>query len=209
MWYVVIFIFSLLLDQLTKLLACYYAGGVDGVTVKTVIDGFLEFTYYENRDGMMGIFDKIVSPEYMFIISTSIILIGIFIYIAVSKNRSKWRNVTLALILAGAFGNFIDRIINFGDGAYVRDMIHVIIEIKGVEYFPYIFNVADVSLVVGACMLMFDLLFLDKDAVFRFKKKEQPSKEEGESVDVADETLEENKGNLKNKDELLEKGDIN
>jgi lipoprotein signal peptidase len=173
MWYVVIFIFSLLLDQLTKLLACYYAGGVDGVTVKTVIDGFLEFTYYENRDGMMGIFDKVVSPEYMFIISTSIILIGIFIYIAASKNRSKWRNVTLALILAGAFGNFIDRIINFGDGAYVRDMIHVIIEFNGKEYFPYIFNVADMSLVIGACMLIFDLLFLDKDAIFKFKKKDE------------------------------------
>ena len=107
-----------------------------------------------------------------------------------------------------AFGNFIDRIINFGDGAYVRDMIHVIIEIKGVEYFPYIFNVADVSLVVGACMLMFDLLFLDKDAVFKFKKKEQVSKEDGEIVEETVEPIEDNKANLNNGEELLEKGDI-
>ncbi|MBR2336916.1 MAG: signal peptidase II [Clostridia bacterium] len=173
MWYVVIFIFALLADQVTKLLASYRAGGVDGVTFKTVIDGFLEFTYYENRDGMMGIFDGLVSREYVFLISTSVILIGIFIYLGLSKNRNKWRNVTVALILAGAFGNFIDRILNFSDGAYVRDMIHVIIKIGGKEYFPYIFNVADMALVIGAIMLIVDLLFIDKDAVFRFKKKSE------------------------------------
>ena len=173
MWYVVIFIFALLADQVTKLLASYRAGGVDGVTFKTVIDGFLEFTYYENRDGMMGIFDGLVSREYVFLISTSVILIGIFIYLGLSKNRNKWRNVTVSLIFAGAFGNFIDRILNFSDGAYVRDMIHVIIKIGGKEYFPYIFNVADMALVIGAIMLIVDLLFIDKDAVFRFKKKSE------------------------------------
>ena len=170
MWYVVIFILTLLVDQVTKLLACYYAGGVDGVTVKTVIEGWLEFTYYENRDGMMGVFDGLVSREYVFLISTSVILVGMFIYLAVSKNRGKWRNLTMALILSGAFGNFIDRIINFSDGAYVRDMIHVIINIGGKEYFPYIFNVADMALVVGAIMLIIDLMFIDKDAIFKSKK---------------------------------------
>ena len=81
MWYVVIFILALLVDQVTKVLACYYAGGVDGVTVKTVIDGWLEFTYYENRDGMMGIFDGLKSRDFIFLISTSVILISIFIYL--------------------------------------------------------------------------------------------------------------------------------
>ena len=206
MWYVVIFIFSLLADQVTKLLACYYAGGTDGVTVRTVVEDFLEFTYYENRDGMMGIFNGVISREYMFIISTSIILVGLFIYLLVSKNRTKWRNVTMALILAGAFGNFIDRILNFSDGAYVRDMIHVIIEFNGREFFPYIFNVADVSLVVGACMLLFDLLFLDKDAILKFKKKGQATAESvGEKKD-GEEKLPANSTSCENG--LLGKGDI-
>ena len=210
MWYVVIFIFSLLVDQVTKLLACFYAEGVDGVTVKTVIDGFLEFTYYENRDGMMGVFNGIVKREYMFLISTGVILIGIFIYLAVSKNRTKWRNVTIALILAGAFGNFIDRIINFGDGAYVRDMIHVIIEIGGTEYFPYIFNVADMSLVIGAMMLMVDLLFLDKDAIFKFKKKQEQTNTESEKLSNGEGNegkVLDNDANAEDKP-LLEKGDL-
>ena len=50
-------------------------------------------------------------------------------------------------------------------------MIHVIIEINGKEYFPYIFNVADIALVVGAIMLIVDILFIGKDAVFMSKKR--------------------------------------
>ena len=81
----------------------------------------------------------------------------------------------MSFILSGAFGNFIDRIINFNQGAYVRDMIHTIIKFNGQEFFPFIFNVADMALVVGAIMLIVDLMFLDKDAIFKFKKKEDKS----------------------------------
>ena len=176
MWYVVLFFFALLLDQVTKLLASYYANGAN-VTVLTVVDNFLEITYCENRDGMMGFFDDLASREYIFLIATGVILLGLFIYLGVSKNRGKWRNTTMALILAGAFGNLIDRLIHFTDGAFVRDMIHVIIDIGGKEYFPYIFNVADMALVIGAIMLILDLLFIDKDAILRFKKKDKKAKE--------------------------------
>ena len=188
MWYGVVFVLVLLLDQITKILSAYYGVGLaEGQSLLKIIDGFLEITYAENRDGMMGIFDNLASREFIFLISTSIILIGIFIYIGVSKNRSKWRNFTLTLILSGAFGNFIDRIVNFSDGAYVRDMIHVIIKIGGKEYFPYIFNVADIALVVGAIMLIIDLMFLDKDAIFKPAKKIDKSEENTETVTAKEE----------------------
>ena len=190
MWYVIIFILVLLVDQVTKLLASYYALGVEGAKnpILTIIDDWLEITYVENRDGMMGLFDSLPSRDLIFLIATSVILLAIFIYMGVSKNRGKWRNFTLALILSGAFGNFIDRIINFSDGSYVRDMIHVIINIGGKEYFPYIFNVADMALVVGAIMLLLDVLFIDKDALFRSKKNKKKSKkgEENATEEVVD-----------------------
>ncbi len=131
----------------------------------------------------MGIFDNLVSREYIFLISTGVILLGLFIYLGVSKNRSKWRNVTLTFILAGAFGNLIDRIIHFSDGAFVRDMIHVIIKIGGKEYFPYIFNVADMALVVGAIMLIIDLMFLDKDAIFKSRRNKPNSDAQAENLE--------------------------
>ena len=88
--------------------------------------------------------------------------------------------MTLALILSGAIGNFIDRMTL----TYVRDMIHVIIDFGKGEIFPYIFNVADMALVVGAIMLIVHLLFLDKDALFRSHKKDgDESKEKSSSAD--------------------------
>ena len=100
-----------------------------------------------------------------------IILAGITVYLFLSKNRGKWLNTAIALIISGAIGNFIDRL--FTDGGYVRDMIHVIIDFGNGEIFPYIFNVADISLVVGAIMLIIEILFINKDAVFMTKKRRE------------------------------------
>jgi signal peptidase II len=132
---------------------------------------------------MMGIFRDVKNSQMMFLIATCVILIGLFIYLGVSKNRGKWRNTTMALVLSGAFGNFIDRILTYSEGGFVRDMIHTIIKINGKEIFPYIFNVADIALVIGAIMLLLDVLFIDKEAIFRSNKKEVKTENIEESDD--------------------------
>ena len=189
MWCVVLCVLLLLLDQITKI---YVAGisGISGVangqtvTVKELIEGFLNIDYCENEDGMMGIFKNLPNSRLIFIIATVVILAGIFIYLFASKNRGKWLNAALALIISGALGNFIDRIFL----GYVRDMIHVIINIGGKEFFPYIFNVADMALVVGAIMLILDILFIDKDALIMTKKRRarmaEIKKKEAEENDI-------------------------
>ena len=189
MWCAVLCVLLLLLDQISKI---YVAGksGISGtangqtVTVKEPIEGFLNNDYCENEDGMMGIFRNLPNSRLIFIIATVVILVGIFVYLFVSKNRGKWLNAALALIISGAFGNFIDRIFL----GYVRDMIHVIINIGGKEYFPYIFNVADMALVVGAIMLILDILFIDKDALIMTKKRRarmaELKKKEAEENDI-------------------------
>ena len=189
MWCVVLCVLLLLLDQITKI---YVAGisGISGVangqtvTVKELIEGFLNIDYCENEDGMMGIFKNLPNSRLIFVIATVVILVGIFIYLFASKNRGKWLNAALALIISGALGNFIDRIFL----GYVRDMIHVIINIGGKEFFPYIFNVADMALVVGAIMLILDILFIDKDALIMTKKRRarmaELKKKEAEENDI-------------------------
>ena len=186
MWYVVLFVFVLLVDQVTKLLSAYFALGVEGATLPIwkIVDGFLEITYVENTNGMMGLFDGLPYKDMIFLIATAVILIGIFIYLGVSKDRGKWRNFTMTLILSGAIGNFIDMLLHFSQGSYVRDMIHVIIDVGGVEWFPFVFNVADIALVVGAIMLLLDLLFINKDALFRFNKSKETPAEDGEVEDL-------------------------
>ena len=175
MWYAVIAILVLVLDQVTKIAVAAASGvepgtlGSGKVLVTKIIGGFLEIEYCENSKGMMGIFGFLSNGRVVFIIATVLILAGIIVYMCLSKNRGKWLNTTLALIISGALGNFIDRV--FTNGGYVRDMIHVIIEINGKEYFPYIFNVADIALVVGAIMLIIYILFIGKDAVFCSKAR--------------------------------------
>lgn len=189
MWCAVLCVLLLLLDQISKIYVAAksgISGAANGqtVTVKELIEGFLNIDYCENEDGMMGIFRNLPNSRLIFIIATVVILVGIFVYLFVSKNRGKWLNAALALIISGAFGNFIDRIFL----GYVRDMIHVIINIGGKEYFPYIFNVADMALVVGAIMLILDILFIDKDALIMTKKRRarmaELKKKEAEENDI-------------------------
>ena len=186
MWYVIVFALVILLDQGTKIWAAAFSGavgnaGVSSVHLAWVIPDFIEISYCENSNGSMGLFAGIPHIQTIFKISTVVIIAAIVVYMILSKKkRSKWLNVTLALILSGAIGNFIDRMTL----TYVRDMIHVIIDFGKGEIFPYIFNVADMALVVGAIMLIVHLLFLDKDALFRSRKKDgEESKEKSSSAD--------------------------
>ena len=87
-----------------------------------------------------------------------------------NKRGSKWLNVTIAIIIAGALGNFIDRLALKG----VRDFIYV-------TFFAN-FNVADIAITVGAIMLVVYVLFLDKDALFKIKKKDGAGENKDENA---------------------------
>lgn len=78
------------------------------------------------------------------------------------KGKSKIFRFSLALFIAGAMGNCIDRMFL----AYVRDFIvFVFFDLKTMEWteWRYIFNIADVALVSGVCLVIFYFLFLYKD----------------------------------------------
>ena len=77
------------------------------------------------------------------------------------------------MTLSGALGNMIDRIAL----GKVRDFIFVF---YNTDIFPAIFNVADIFLVVSVIMICVYLLFIDKDAVFKFKVKEQKTDEDSD-----------------------------
>ena len=180
MWYGFLIVAVILLDQVTKICVAALSGvaapcGEVGVAasqsqkIGSVVKGFIEIEYAENYNGMMGIFARFGNINIAFIVVTVIILIGICIYLHFAKNRGKWINVTLSLVIAGAIGNLIDRLIT----QYVRDFIHVYL--FG-DIFPFIFNIADVSLVIGAIMLIIYVLFMGDEAVFRSKASKEKRK---------------------------------
>ncbi len=67
-----------------------------------------------------------------------------------------WLATGLALILGGAVGNLVDRLVL----GHVVDFISVH---WGPHYFPA-FNIADSAITVGAGMMIIDTLFLDREA---------------------------------------------
>ena len=92
----------------------------------------------------------------IFLILTTIIIVILIIiyYINLPQDKpQKVLKIALVLIVSGALGNFIDRLIN----GYVVDFIHVVL-----FNFP-VFNFADIMVVVGAGLFIFHIFFLDEE----------------------------------------------
>lgn len=135
------------LDQVTKLLAANLLTTLPANTY-ALWPGVFHFTYTENRGAAFGMLQN---ARWFFIITT-VIACGAMIWF-LHKERGKMHllmRVTLALILGGALGNFIDRLFL----GYVRDMFSAVI----INF--AIFNVADSAVSVGCVLLFIDLLFL-------------------------------------------------
>lgn len=120
----------------------------------SIIPGLFNITYVLNKGAAWGI----LSDKRWIFLSFSLValaLVGIFIYRF--RNENKALTVSLALIFGGGFGNMIDRIFNgevLFDGAVVD-----FIETAFMD-FP-VFNVADCAVVIGACLLLVYIIFID------------------------------------------------
>lgn len=79
----------------------------------------------------------------------------IFYVFAASEPRHRAMHVWCGLILAGAAGNLYDRLV-FG---CVRDVFQFTVEVSGRPLWPFVFNAADVFLVVGVALLALGILF--------------------------------------------------
>jgi signal peptidase II len=91
------------------------------------------------------------------VIAASLVAIAVVVYFFASSPRGAlWLHVALGMILAGALGNLYDRLFSSvtlpgrpPSHREVRDFIDF-----GQAHYPYIFNIADVLLVVGVLLLL-------------------------------------------------------
>ena len=112
----------------------------------------LNFTFVVNYGFAFGFMNN---PSLNQILVSLVILaiIVYFLYLLI-KTQDKIFQLTLTLILAGALGNFIDRIFR----GFVIDFIDIYI---GKYHWPA-FNIADSCITVGFVVLMINILFLNK-----------------------------------------------
>ncbi len=152
-WYLVA-ICVLLLDQISKV---YFLKTLveEGNTI-SVIEPVLNWTLAYNRGAAFsflanqGGWQKFFFAGLAFIVSLFLIW-----YIRVVPKQAKILSLALSLILGGAVGNLIDRM-TYG---YVIDFIHV--HYANVWHYP-VFNIADIGVVTGVFLMIFDMLFLEK-----------------------------------------------
>lgn len=131
-------ILVLLLDQITKYIVFAY----DSLNIQ-VIKNFFYIGQVKNTGAAWGILS---GNMWIFYVVTLVAIVFILNVYRKSEHREWYFKTALMLILAGAIGNFIDRLA-FN---YVRDFLDF--HIFGYD-FP-LFNIADSALVVGVMLVI-------------------------------------------------------
>lgn len=149
-WLLLISAIVVFLDRLTKVLVSTRIPIGEAIPV---IPGFLRISHWTNEGAAFSLFADSTSPNTVRWGLTAFSLFAALVVLVVlvrMSDRISLPTVALALIFAGALGNVHDRIV-YGS---VIDFIEV--HIFGYHWPD--FNVADSSIVTGACLLMLDSL---------------------------------------------------
>ena len=143
-------LFVIVLDRLAKLVVEHKIPLHDGIQI---IPGFFRLTHLENRGAAFGLFADSPSPWKI----GALVLFSVIALVVVSALL--WKNshtisitgIGLALILGGAVGNLWDRLTT----GHVIDFLLFYV---GRYQWPA-FNVADSAIVVGATLLVYEIVF--------------------------------------------------
>jgi len=152
---------SVFLDQVTKEIIRRTVA-VNGRI--EVIKNFFEISYTENTGAAFGTFR---GQNNIFIV-ISIAAIGFIILYYRQFKEDIWMKISLGLLMGGALGNLIDRVIFH----YVTDFIRVRWWLMHLRWWP-VFNIADASVCVGAAMLIVGMI----------KRSKSMSQQTDESID--------------------------
>ncbi|MDD3050534.1 MAG: signal peptidase II [Candidatus Cloacimonetes bacterium] len=157
--YYLISLFIIDADQISKYLIRYKLSDFENVPFQ-VIGDFFRIRFVQNPGAAFSLYFNSSLLNKLLFLYMPIALILFFIYlIATSKNRLSL--FSYSLILGGAIGNIIDRII-FGK---VTDFLDFDFPDFLIERWPT-FNIADSSIVVAMILILLaDLVFTKKNTI--------------------------------------------
>lgn len=142
-------IFLIAMDQLTKYIIVKTMHIGDSISV---VGDILEITSHRNHGAAWGMLQNQMT---FFYIITVIVLIAIAFFYYKEASYNPIMQLGLTLIFAGAIGNFIDRLF--------RGNVVDFIDTKIINYDFPIFNVADACLTIGVIVLLYEMLFNQKE----------------------------------------------
>jgi signal peptidase II len=149
-WLLVLSALVVLADRVTKV---WVSAHIELGGAIPVIPHVLRITHWTNEGAAFSIFADSASPHlvrWVLVGFAVVLLIAVLVALVRLGDRFTLTTVALALVLGGALGNVHDRIL-YGS---VVDFIEVHI----FSYHWPDFNVADSSIVTGACLLLLDSL---------------------------------------------------
>ena len=150
--YIFLLIISIIvLDLYTKSL-------VSGIDKTVILNSFIKLHTINNYGIAFSLFDGLQDGGRM-LLSISIFIILTFVSYELYKNLNSSISylLGLSLVLGGGIANFIDRF----DNGSVTDFI--IIHYENI-YFPAVFNIADLSISIGAIYIIFYFIGAPRDS---------------------------------------------
>tara|TARA_B100000035_G_scaffold67912_1_gene55465 strand:+ start:570 stop:1049 length:480 start_codon:yes stop_codon:yes gene_type:complete len=145
---IIIFFSIILFDQLTKILVIKNFQLYESISIFPLFN----LTFVVNYGFAFGFLNN-SSLNQIIVICVIFSIIAYFLYL-LFKTQDQFFRFSLILVLSGAVGNFIDRVIH----GFVIDFIDIYL---GSYHWPA-FNIADSSITLGFILIMFNILFLNK-----------------------------------------------
>ncbi|WP_084785896.1 signal peptidase II [Psychrobacter urativorans] len=121
-----------------------------------VIEPFLNWTLAYNYGAAFSFLADAGGWQKWFFAGLALLMsLFLITYLVKAPRKAKLLSLGLALVLGGAVGNLIDRLLH----GHVIDFIHV--HYADAWHYP-IFNIADMGISVGVALIVIDMLFLEK-----------------------------------------------
>ena len=143
-----VFIICVLFDLFTKFLIQNYLF----LNQSIKINQFFDIVYVQNYGVSFGLFSREI-PHWVLVLIALLVVI-LILYLMIISNKNLEKNAYF-LIIAGAIGNIIDRILN----SYVVDFISLHYEMF---YWPA-FNFSDIYITIGIIMLLVSFFIKSED----------------------------------------------
>ncbi|RKZ77494.1 MAG: signal peptidase II [Candidatus Parabeggiatoa sp. nov. 1] len=140
-------LFVIVLDQLSKI----WASATLELQQPVAVLAFFDLTLLHNYGAAFGFLGTADGWQRWFLSALAVVICGVIvIWLGRIKRQQWWLACALALVLGGALGNVLDRVM-YG---YVVDFIDIYYQ----QWHWPAFNIADSAISIGAVMLIIDAL---------------------------------------------------
>ncbi len=140
---ILIFLILVFVDLLSKYLVFNYIDLYKFIKITP----FFDVTHIHNFGVSFGLFSETIPSLYLIIIGLLVVLFVVYLLLNAQNKLEYWG---LFIIICGAIGNIVDRLIN----GFVIDFIYFHIN----QYYWPAFNFADIYISIGIIMILFNML---------------------------------------------------